>query len=511
MASSRPRRFRRVLVANRGEIAVRVIRACREAGLESVAVYSDADAHALHVRLADYTERLGASSPAASYLDIDALIDAARRSGAEAVHPGYGFLSERAAFARAVEAAGLVFVGPPADVIDRMGSKIAARELMARAGVPIVPGETPADQTDDGIAAAAARLGYPVLVKASAGGGGKGMRAVESGDDAASSISAARREAAAAFGDGTLYVERLIARPRHVEIQIFADSQGRAVHVFERECSLQRRHQKIIEESPSPALSPGLRSRMGAAAVAAARAAGYQNAGTVEFLLDGEGDAARFYFLEMNTRLQVEHPVTEMVAGVDLVQAQLGVAAGDSLPWTQDELHQRGHAVECRVYAEDPAADFLPQAGRCLLYREPAGPGIRVDSGVVEGDEVGVNYDPLIAKVIAFAETRDAALGRAVSALRSFPILGIRTNIPFMIRLLEHPEVRRGAIHTGFIADHHDGLIASVPVPIEAAAAAGAAVADQAAPTAVSASLPACPEDVAAASDPWSTLRGWGR
>jgi 3-methylcrotonyl-CoA carboxylase alpha subunit len=512
MATDRTPRFTRVLVANRGEIAVRVIRACREAGLTSVAVYSDVDARALHVRLADHAERLGPAAPAESYLNIDALIDAARRSGAEAVHPGYGFLSERAAFARAVEAAGLVFIGPPADVIERMGSKIGARELMARAGVPIVPGETPADQTDAGIAAAAAGLGYPVLIKASAGGGGKGMRAVHAGEDAAPLIGGARREAAAAFGDGTLYVERLIGRPRHVEIQIFADRHGHAVHVFERECSLQRRHQKIIEESPSPAVSPGLRSRMGEAAVAAARAAGYQNAGTVEFLLEGEGDAARFYFLEMNTRLQVEHPVTEAVAGIDLVQAQLRVAAGDSLPWTQEQLHQRGHAVECRVYAEDPAEGFLPQAGRCLLYREPAGPGIRVDSGVVEGDAVGVNYDPLIAKVIVVAETRDAALARARSALRSFPILGIRTNIPFMIRLLEHPEVRRGAIHTDFIADHHDELTASAPPPLEAVAAAGAALGWRASAFDPSGSSPGGAEDARRAeSDPWSSLRGWGR
>jgi 3-methylcrotonyl-CoA carboxylase alpha subunit len=349
MATEPARRFSRVLVANRGEIAVRLIRGCREAGLESVAVYSDADQRALHVRLADHSQRLGPAAPSESYLNIDGIIAAAHRSGAQAVHPGYGFLSERAAFARAVESAGLIFIGPPADVIERMGSKIGARELMAGAGVPIVPGETPADQSDSGIAAAALRLGYPVLIKASAGGGGKGMRTVQAGEDPRPLIQGARREALAAFGDGTLYVERLIERPRHVEIQIFGDHHGQIVHLFERECSLQRRHQKIIEESPSPALTPDLRARMGAAAVSAARAAGYRNAGTVEFLVEGTGDGARFYFLEMNTRLQVEHAVTELVADIDLVQAQFRVAAGERLAWTEQQLIQRGHAIECRV------------------------------------------------------------------------------------------------------------------------------------------------------------------
>ena len=512
MATRPSRSFSRVLIANRGEIAVRLIRGCREAGLESVAVYSDADERALHVRLADRAERLGPAAPSESYLNIDALIAAAHRAGAQAIHPGYGFLSERSAFARAVESAGLVFIGPPADVIERMGSKIGARELMTGAGVPIVPGETPADQSDEGVAAAAAGLGYPVLVKASAGGGGKGMRTVQAGDDPLPLIRAARREAAAAFGDGTLYVERLIEKPRHVEIQIFGDHHGQIVHVFERECSLQRRHQKIIEESPSPALTPALRERMGAAAVAAARAAGYRNAGTVEFLVEGEGDDARFYFLEMNTRLQVEHAVTEMVAGVDLVQAQFRVAGGGRLPWTQNQLFQRGHAIECRVYAEDPADAFLPQAGKLLLYREPAGPGIRVDSGVVEGDEVAVNYDPLIAKLIAFAETRDTALARAASALRSFPVLGIRTNIPFMLRLLEHPEMARGAVHTGFIADHQAELTAIAPPPLEAVAAAGVAHRRGLTPAGGGGHRAGTGDtEAAAARDPWSTLRDWGR
>ncbi len=493
--------MKRVLIANRGEIAVRIIRACRESGLESVAVFSDADGSALHVRLADHAVRIGPPPPAESYLNIPALIDAARATAADAVHPGYGFLSERAAFARACEEAGLVFIGPPADVIDRMGSKIAARELMQRAGVPVVPGATPADQSDEGVACTAASIGFPVLIKASAGGGGKGMRVVRSAGEAIDAIAAARREATAAFGDGTLYVERLIERPRHVEIQVLGDHHGNVVHLFERECSLQRRHQKIIEESPSPALTPAVRARMGDAAVAAARAAGYRNAGTIEFLLDGEGDAARFYFLEMNTRLQVEHPVTEAVTGLDLVRAQLRIAAGDPLPWRQDELSQRGHAVECRVYAEDPSQGFLPQAGPLVVYREPSRPGIRIDSGVVEGDAIGVNYDPLIAKVVAYGEDRTAALDRACAALRDFPILGIRTNVSFLIALLNDDAVRRAATHTAFVDMNLDALTPAAEPPPEAIAMAA-----MARPRPVHAATAADETP-----DPWASLRGWGR
>jgi 3-methylcrotonyl-CoA carboxylase alpha subunit len=492
----------RVLIANRGEIAVRIIRACREAGVESVAVYSDADAGALHTRLADRAVRIGPAAPSESYLSIAALLAAARETGSDAIHPGYGFLSERGAFARACEAAGIVFVGPPGQVIERMGSKIAARELMAAAGVPVVPGQTPSDQTDSGVLAAARAIGYPVLVKASAGGGGKGMRIAGNDGEAAESIPAARREAMAAFGDGTLYVERLIERPRHVEIQVFADSHGNVVHLFDRECSIQRRHQKVVEESPSPAISNAVRQRMGEAAVAAARAAGYRNAGTIEFLVDGEGAEARFYFLEMNTRLQVEHPVTEAVTGVDLVRAQLAVAAGEALPWHQGDLRQRGHAIECRIYAEDPENGFLPQAGRLLVYREPTGPGIRIDSGVVEGDNVGVNYDPLLAKLIAFGETRAAAIERMHVALRSFPILGIRSNIPFLVRLLDHAAFRSNRVHTGFLDTHISEMIEPGEVPAAALAVAGAAVA---------AAAHADREGTAPIADPWTTLRNWGR
>ena len=494
----------RLLVANRGEIALRVIRACREMGIESVAIYSDADATARHVRAADVAVRVGPAPASESYLNIPAVIEAARAAGANAVHPGYGFLSERAAFAEACAAAGLIFVGPPAAAIERMGSKIGARALMEEAGVPVVPGRTPADQSDRGIAAAAAEIGFPVLVKASAGGGGKGMRAARDQQTLSEAIPAARREAQAAFGDGTLYVERLIERPRHVEIQIFADGHGNAVHLFERECSVQRRHQKIIEESPSPALTPELRDRMGAAAVAAARTAGYRNAGTIEFLLEGTGDAARFYFLEMNTRLQVEHPVTELVTGTDLVRAQLLVAMGRPLPWRQADLAQRGHAIECRVYAEDPANGFLPQAGPLRLYREPSGPGLRVDSGVEEGTEVPVQYDPMLAKLIASAETRELAIDRAVAALRAFPILGVRTNVAFLIKVLEHPAFRAGRVHTGFVDEHLASLL-EAPAPPAAVLAAAAFV--RAAPAAATGSA----GRTARAPDPWSDLTGWGR
>src|SRR3954471_17631802 len=413
--------FRRVLIANRGEIAIRIARACREADLESIAVYSDADADAPHVRAADRAVRLGPASSIQSYLSIDAILEAATTTGAEAIHPGYGFLSENAAFAAACEKAGLTFVGPPPGVIARMGLKVAARELMVAAGVPVVPGVTASDQSDGGIASAAAQLGFPVLVKASAGGGGKGMRAVRDRESARDLIAAARREAIAAFGDGTLYVERLIDRPRHVEVQVFADVHGHTVHLFERDCSTQRRHQKVVEESPSPVVTPALREQMTKAAVAAARAVGYVNAGTIEFLVDGSA----FYFLEMNTRLQVEHPVTEQVTGVDLVRAQLLVAGGAPLPWTQADILQRGHAIEARVYAEDPAQNFLPQAGPLAAYRQPRSPGVRVDGGVAEGGEVSIYYDPMIAKVIATAESRELAIGRLVAALRDFQIAGI--------------------------------------------------------------------------------------
>jgi acetyl-CoA carboxylase biotin carboxylase subunit len=496
--------MKRVLVANRGEIAIRVFRACREAGIASVAVFSDADAGAPHTLAADEAVRIGPAAPRESYLKIDAVIAAAKATNSDAIHPGYGFLSENPAFARACEAAGIIFIGPSAESMEMMGSKIGARTLMQKAGVPVVPGLTPDDQTDEGLLAAVKSVGLPALVKASAGGGGKGMRTLRAESEAAEMIAAARREALAAFGDGTLYVERLIDRPRHVEIQVFGDAHGNVVHLFERECSVQRRHQKVIEESPSIALTPALRARMGEAAVKAARAANYRNAGTIEFLLEGSGDEANFYFLEMNTRLQVEHPVTEAVTGIDLVHAQLRVAAGDRLPWTQAQLTQRGHAIECRVYAEDPASGFLPQAGRLLLYREPLGPGIRVDSGVVEGGEVPVTYDPLLAKLTVSAETREAAIDRAIAALRNFPILGIRTNGSFMIRVLDHPDFRAGRVHTGFIEEHLDELTAARDVPQAAIDLAATATAPPGRPGLSGQAVDRVP-------DPWTTIGSWGR
>ena len=450
--------IQRLLIANRGEIAVRVIRACREMGITSIAVYSEADAHARHVQAADQAIAIGPARAAESYLSIPRLLDAARASGADAVHPGYGFLSENATFAEACERAGLVFVGPPASVIARMGSKIEARRLVSAAGVPVVPGETPDDQSDRGLTQAVERVGLPALVKASAGGGGKGMRTVREPAEIEAAVQAARREAGAAFGDATLYVERLVERPRHVEVQVFGDAHGHVVHLFERDCSAQRRHQKVIEESPSPAVTPALRTRITGAAVAAAQAVGYRNAGTIEFLVDGDA----FYFLEMNTRLQVEHPVTEQVLGVDLVRAQLLVADGQPLPWTQDAVAQRGHAIEARVYAEDPAQGFLPQAGPLLRYAEPRWPGVRVDSGVGEGDEVSVHYDPMIAKVIAAAETRDLAIARLAAALREFTIDGVRTNLRFLVALLESQAFRDGAVDTNFLDREAPSIVAAM-------------------------------------------------
>ena len=445
--------IKRLLIANRGEIAVRIIAACRELGIRSLAVHSEADAQAVHVTAADEAIGIGPAPARESYLSIPAIMRAAKASGADAIHPGYGFLSENAEFAAACDAAGIVFVGPPADVIARMGSKIAARRLMQEAGVPIVPGETPDDQSDAGLLKAIERVGLPVLVKASAGGGGKGMRGIADSSAALEAIQAARREAAGAFGDGTLYVERLIERPHHVEVQVMADAHGDVVHVFERECSVQRRHQKVVEESPSPAIDPALRARITEAGVRAARAASYRNAGTVEFLVDLSGgkSAAPFYFLEMNTRLQVEHPVTEATAGVDLVRAQLVVASGGRLPWRQNDIVPRGHAIEARVYAEDPERGFIPQAGRITTYREPRMPGLRIDSGVGPGSDVPVYYDPLLAKVIAWAETRDLAIARLSAALEQFVIDGITTNIAFVRRVLDHPSFRAGTVDTGFL------------------------------------------------------------
>jgi acetyl-CoA carboxylase biotin carboxylase subunit len=460
MMAQRPRSLRKILVANRGEIAVRVIRACREMGIATVAVASDADTGALHAELADECVVLGPPEPAASYLDMDKVLDAARSCGADAVHPGYGFLAENAGFARRCAEAGLVFIGPSPEVIATMGEKTAARAAMEAAGVPVVPGAALPEPDDKGVFPAAAvdeavaRLGCPVMVKAAFGGGGKGMRLVREPAQVQAACQAAAREALGAFGDGKIYLEKFIERPRHVEFQVFGDAAGRAVHLFERECSVQRRHQKIIEETPSPFLTPDLRQRMGEAAVRAVRAVNYVNAGTVEFLLGPDGS---YYFLEMNTRLQVEHPVTELVTGTDLVRAQIEVAAGAPLPWRQEDLVARGHAIECRVYAEDPEQGFMPSLGRLVDLVEPVGPGVRIDTGVRPGDEISLHYDPLIAKLSVHAGDRGAAIERALAALRDYAVLGVTTNIEYLQAILADEAFGAGDLHTGFLEERLDG------------------------------------------------------
>ena len=462
--------FDTVLVANRGEIAVRVIRTLRAMGVRSVAVYSDADATAAHVRDADVAVRLGPAPAAASYLSIPRIVDAATRTGAQAVHPGYGFLSENAAFAQACASAGLVFVGPPAGAMEVLGDKSRAKAAAAAAGIPVLPGSGDAGGGDDALAAAAAAIGYPVLIKPSAGGGGKGMRVVHRARDLPEAIAGARREARSVFSDDTLLVERYLATPRHIEIQVLADAHGTAVHLGERECSLQRRHQKILEEAPSVLLDAATRDRMGGCAVALARAVGYTGAGTVEFLVPAQ-TPDQFFFLEMNTRLQVEHPVTELVTGLDLVEWQLRVAAGEPLELNQADLRVEGHAVEARIYAEDPSCGFLPTAGRVLRVREPAGPGIRVDSGLAAGDTVGSDYDPLLAKIIAHGDDRDTALRRLDAALAQTSILGLGTNVSFLRTLLADADVRAGNLETGLVARLvSQGSCPAVPDDVFAAA-----------------------------------------
>lgn len=445
--------FQKILIANRGEIAARLIRACHELGIYTVAVYSEADKDALHVRLADEARLIGEAPPSESYLRGDRLIEVALETGCDAVHPGYGFLSEAPDFARAVREAGLVFIGPPTDAIHKMGNKTEARAIMQAAGVPVVPGFQSDDASEADFIQQAARIGYPVMVKAAGGGGGKGIRIVHDQADLPAALAAARREAEHAFGDSSIFIEKYIEAGRHIEIQILADTDGETVHLFERECSIQRRHQKIIEETPSPLVAPDLRARMGQAAVDASRAVNYVNAGTVEFIVESSG---AFYFLEMNTRLQVEHPVTEMVTGVDIVTAQIRIAAGEPLGFTQGDLSQRGHAIECRVYAEDPANGFLPVTGPVLRTVEPAGPGVRVDAGVVTGDEVTIYYDPMIAKVIVLGETRRDAIRKMEWALAQYVILGLVTNLHFLRDVIGHPAFVRGEIDTHFIDNHLD-------------------------------------------------------
>jgi len=435
--------FDSVLIANRGEIALRVIRACRELGVRSVAVYSDADAGAPHVRAADAAVNIGPPPSSESYLLGDRIIEAAIKEGAQAIHPGYGFLSEREWFARAVRDAGLVFIGPPAEAIAAMGSKTAARTLAVAHNVPVVPGTTESIADAAHAAAIAEEFGYPVLLKAAAGGGGKGMRVVREASEIAASFDAARREAKNAFGDDAVYLEKYIEGPRHVEIQLIADMHGNVIHLGERECSVQRRHQKMIEEAPSVAVSPALRAEMGATAVRAARAAGYVNAGTCEFLLDRDG---KYYFLEMNTRLQVEHPVTELVSGIDLVQWQLRVASGEPLGFTQGDISPNGWAIECRITSEDPANEFLPSTGRVSFLHLPSGPGVRWDGGIEVGSQVSLHYDPMLAKLIVHAPTRPLAIERMHRALSELVITGIETSREFHLRVMEDAEFRAGAI-----------------------------------------------------------------
>ncbi len=446
--------FDKLLIANRGEIACRVARTARRLGIRTVAVYSDADAGAQHVAAADEAVHIGGAPAAESYLDVGAIVAAALRTGADAVHPGYGFLSENAGFAEACSAAGVVFVGPPPGAMRAMAAKHAAKSLMEAAGIPVVPGYHGDDRSEDGLLAAAREIGFPVLVKASAGGGGHGMRLVEAEDGFAGALDEARREAVAGFGDDRVIVERYLTRPRHVEVQIFGDARGNVVHLFERECSLQRRHQKIVEEAPAPGMTAGTRSAMGEAAVTAARAIGYVGAGTVEFLVDGEAglDATGFYFMEMNTRLQVEHPVTELVTGLDLVEWQLRVAAGEPLPAAQDDIALAGHAIEARVYAEDPARGFLPSPGRLSRLRLPdEGPHVRIDAGVAAGDTVTPHYDPLIAKLAVWDGDRAGAVRRLSRALAEFHVIGLPTNRDFLLRVANHPEFRNASLDTGFV------------------------------------------------------------
>lgn len=453
--------FHTILIANRGEIACRIIATARRLGIRSVAVYSEADADSRHVQLADEAVLIGPAPARDSYLCADKIIAAAKRCGAQAVHPGYGFLAEKADFARSCEDAGLTFIGPPASAIDAMGDKARAKQLMAEAGVPLVPGYHDEQQDPEVLLQEANRIGYPLLLKASAGGGGKGMRVVENQEDFPAALAAARREALNAFGDDRMLLERYIRRPRHVEIQVFADSQGSFLHLFERDCSVQRRHQKVIEESPAPGMSDELRQQMTAAAIAAAKAIDYVGAGTIEFLLDEDGS---FYFMEMNTRLQVEHPVTELISGQDLVEWQLRVASGSPLPCTQEQLQINGHAIEVRLYAEDPQRDFLPATGTLQHLRLPdMSDQVRIDSGVQEGDRIGIHYDPLLAKLIVHAENRPQALQRMRRALDATEVVGLVCNRDFLIRVCDNQEFGRGEFDTGFIARHQETLLASAP------------------------------------------------
>jgi 3-methylcrotonyl-CoA carboxylase alpha subunit len=495
--------FTKILIANRGEIACRIIATCRRLGVRTVAVYSEADAQARHVRLADEAYCIGPAASRESYLRVERILEASQKSGAQAIHPGYGFLSENEGFAEACAAAGIVFIGPPVKAIRAMGSKSGAKALMEQAGVPLVPGYHGDAQDAKHLREQAGRIGYPVLIKASAGGGGKGMRVVERAEDFEAALASCQREARASFGDDRVLIEKYLVRPRHVEIQVFGDTQGKVIHLYERDCSAQRRHQKVVEEAPAPGMTEERRAAMGKAACDAARAVGYVGAGTVEFIVDRD-DA--FYFMEMNTRLQVEHPVTEMITGQDLVEWQLRVAAGEPLPLTQDELPLRGHSIEVRVYAEEPEKGFLPSIGRLVHYAPPAASlHVRVDSGVEQGDEISPHYDPMIAKLIVWDETRERATQRMLEALAQFRIVGVGNNLAFLARLVDHAAFRSGGVDTGLIERERDTLLVPASdLPEDAAEAAALWIATREArqrQRAAGASLDPY--------SPWSLADGW--
>jgi acetyl-CoA carboxylase biotin carboxylase subunit len=466
--------FKKILIANRGEIAVRIIRACEEMGITSVAVYSDADREALHVRYAREAYNIGPAPATDSYLRVDKLLDVCARSGAEAVHPGYGFLSENPAFARACRDAGITFIGPPPEAMEALGDKVKARELMTDAGVPVVPGTPPLPAEPRAVAKLAREIGFPVLLKAAAGGGGKGMRIVRAEDEIESKLAQARGEAGASFGDDTVFLEKYVVRPRHIEVQILADNDGNVIHLGERECSIQRRHQKLIEESPSPVVSEADREHIGELACKAARAAGYTSAGTVEFL---RGDDGSFYFMEVNARLQVEHPVTELVTGLDLARAMIEIAAGGPLPLTQEQVSLSGHAIECRIIAEDPERNFTPSPGTIRGLRIPAGPGIRYDDSAWPGYTIPIHYDPLVAKLVAHGQNRDEATARMTRALNELRIDGLTTSVSFHRRVMEHPAFRGGHLHTGFLEEHPELLQPSENLWLDEIAVTAAAIA----------------------------------
>lgn len=493
--------FKKILIANRGEIAVRIMATCHEMDIRTVAIYSEADQHAYHVRAADEAYYIDPAPSTQSYLRIDAIIEIAKKSGAEAIHPGYGFLSENADFAEACEQAGIIFIGPPAAAMRLMGSKIAAKELAQSVGAPTVPGYNGESQDDEVLIDEARRIGFPLLIKASAGGGGKGMRGVYSSADFVEQLAGARREARAAFGDETVFLERLIQRPRHIEIQVLGDQHGNLIHLGERECSIQRRHQKIVEESPSIALNPSLRAEMGNAAVRIAQAAGYVNAGTIEFMLDED---RQFYFLEMNTRLQVEHPVTEMVTGLDLVRHQLYIAAGEPLGIAQEQISPRGHAIEVRIYAEDPYQNFLPSTGTITRFIPPDGPGVRLDSGVETGDEISQYYDPMIAKLIVYGENRPAAVARMQQALAHSTIFGVTTNVPLLHAISVHPAFQQGQTHTGFLEEHRlPGTTTDQGDALPDTVIIAAALYE------ITNEMGAAQPQVTGAQNPWKTLGPW--